>query len=39
MPSPGNSGCPREVEFYADMILAFPKSEPPLEANMSATAR
>jgi serine/threonine-protein kinase len=39
LPSPGGSGCPRDIEFYANMILAFPKSEPPLEANMPALSR
>lgn len=39
LPSPGNSECPRDVRFFADMILAFPNDEPPLEANMPALSR
>lgn len=39
LPSPGDSGCPRDVRFFADMILAFPSEEPPLEANMPALSR
>lgn len=39
LPSPGDSGCPRDVRFFADMILAFPNDEPPLEANMPALSR
>lgn len=39
LPSPGDSGCPRDVRFFADMILAFPNDEPPMEANMPALSR
>ncbi|MCX5042437.1 serine/threonine protein kinase [Aldersonia sp. NBC_00410] len=35
-PPPYNSTCPSDIEFYADMILAFPNSEPPPEASMGA---
>lgn len=35
----GGFGCPPDTKFFANMILAFPKSEPPLEANMPALSR
>jgi serine/threonine protein kinase, bacterial len=39
LPSPGNSTCPRDREFFAEMILAFPQQEPPLETNTPALSR
>jgi serine/threonine-protein kinase len=39
LPSPGNTGCPRDREYFAEMILAFPQQEPPLEANTPALSR
>ena len=33
-PPPYTSKCPSDIEFYADMILAFPDSEAPPESSI-----
>ena len=39
LPSPSGYGCSPGIKFFADMILAFPNDEPPLEANMPALSK